>query len=96
MTGSLKRSREVRTYFLCGARRAEVCEGEADGQSWVEEHHGEDHLGKGRLVRLRRGKARGLDSAMGVGESAWELHRAAQPPNPRHYLIFQAWAHSQP
>lgn len=27
-----------------------------------------------RLVRLRRGKARGLDSVMGVGESAWELH----------------------
>lgn len=30
--------------------------------------------GKERLVRLRREKARGLDSVMGVGESAWELH----------------------
>lgn len=27
-----------------------------------------------RLVRLRRGKARGLDSVMGVAESARELH----------------------
>lgn len=31
-------------------------------------------IGEERLVRLRRGKARGLDSVMGVGESAWELH----------------------
>lgn len=44
------------------------------GLSQWSEHHGEDCVGKERLVRLRREKARGLDSVMGVGESAWELH----------------------